>query len=368
MARILAALLLALVAGCAQRTPVAPTAAAHSAAQVRTAALARGIVERDRLPGLSVAVLAGGRTVVRDGFGLADTASGHTVDATTLFRIGSVSKLLTVAAAARLVDQGRLDLDAPIGRYLPGLSPALARVTSRQLAGHLAGIRHYGAGEYANRRRFDRVDASLAHFLDDAPSAAPGERYMYSSYSFNLLGAVLQAASGKEFRRLVADEVLGPLRLGHTRPETEPGGPGQARLYQRDTSGLRAADSLDVTDRWPSGGYLSTGEDLVRFAAGMLEEGYLSDATRTMLFTSQRTTAGRETGVGLAWRIGTDSLGRRFLHHGGLSNGGRAFLLLYPAEKVAVALLTNSTPARFADAEARAIAEPFLPPLSTAAE
>ncbi len=318
------------------------------------------IIARDALPGLAVAVMANGKLAVNEGHGMADVEGRRAVSPSTLFRIGSVSKMLTIIAAARLVDQKRLDLDAPIGRYLPALSPALAPITARQLAGHLGGIRHYGLGEYNNRTRYDRVGASLSHFINQPPIAPAGARYIYTSNGYNLLGTVLEAASGKEFRRLVEDEVLRPLGMKDTRAELDAGGAGQARLYQRDTSGVRAADSLDVTDRWPSGGYLSTAADLARFATGIMNSRYLSDATRAQLFTSQRTSDGKETGVGLGWRIGIDSAGRRFVHHGGLSNGGRAFVLLYPDHGLAVALLTNSTPARFNTAEAQAVAATFL--------
>ena len=318
------------------------------------------MVARDSLPGIGVAVIANGSLQVDVGQGWADVAARRAVEPTTLFRIGSVSKLLTIAAAARLVDQRRLDLDAPIGRYLPQLSPALASITSRQIAGHLSGIRHYGLGEYENRKRYDRVGASLGHFITQAPAAPAGTRYIYSSNAYNLLGTVLEAASGKEFRQLVHDEVLTPLGMRHTRAEIESSGPRQASLYQRDSTGLRAASPLDVTDRWPSGGYLSTASDIARLAAGMMHDRYLSDSIRTQLFTSQRTADGAQTGVGLGWRIATDSSGRRYVHHGGLSNGGRAFVLLYPDQRVAVALVTNSTPTRINTPEALAIAALFV--------
>ena len=354
---------LAAVQACGGRRDVATNPPATDASgSVAASPVVQGIVERDSLPGLAVAVLARGKFVMDGARGWADLENRRPVERTTQFRIGSISKLLTIAAAARLVDRGRLDLDAPIGRYLPDLPAPIARITSRQLAGHLGGIRHYGAGEYTNRRRFDRVEASLAHFLDDVPVTEPGARYLYSSYGFNLLGAVLQAASGREFRDLIANEMLTPLGLRQTEPEVSATGPRQARLYQRDSAGTRAADSLDVTDRWPSGGYLSTARDLARFAAGVIDRGYLSDSMRAQLFTSQRTLDGRETGVGLAWRIGTDSLGRRFVHHGGTSNGGRAFVLLYPDDGLSVAVLTNSTPARFATGEVLALAAPYLTP------
>ncbi len=87
---------------------------------------------------------------------------------------------------------------------------------------------------------------------------------------------------------------------------------------------------------------------------------FLKPETRALLFTSQKTAAGEETGVGLGWRIGADTAGRRIFHHGGMIEGGRAFLMAYPDRKVTVALLANLSRASFAEAEAQSFAELFL--------
>ena len=116
---------------------------------------------------------------------------------------------------------------------------------------------------------------------------------------------------------------------------------------------------VDLSDRWPSGGILSTAEELTQFAVGVFGKSYLSDSVRALLLTTQHTVSGTATNVGLGWRIARDSLGREYLHHGGASMGGRAFLLVYPREGVAVALLAN-TEANFGEAEALAFARLVL--------
>jgi CubicO group peptidase (beta-lactamase class C family) len=100
--------------------------------------------------------------------------------------------------------------------------------------------------------------------------------------------------------------------------------------------------------------------DLARLGAGVLDPKFLDPNAREEMFTPQKTQEGKETTAGLGWRVGKDDAGRRFVHHGGDTSGGRAFLLVYPDEGVAVALTTNLTFAPLGEKEARRLAEPFL--------
>ncbi|HEX7181133.1 MAG TPA: serine hydrolase domain-containing protein [Thermoanaerobaculia bacterium] len=318
-------------------------------------------------PGLSAAVAVDGKVVWAEGFGLADVENQVPVRPEVRFRLGSVSKLLTAAAAVRLVEQGKLDLDAPVQRYVPSFpekGPDKGQpVTARQLAGHLAGIRHYNVQDFARPpKAYARLSDGLEIFKDDPLVHPPGTGYLYSSYGYNLLGVAVEGASGKDFASAVDELVLQPLGLRGTvldRPEAVL--EWRARPYARDSGGnLKNAPAIDSSYKWPSAGYLSTAGDLVRFASAHLGDGFLKPETRGLLFTSQRTASGEETGVGIGWRIGKDSAGRRFLHHGGAIEGGRAFLLVYPDQRVAVALLTNLSGARFAEGEAQELAQIFM--------
>lgn len=316
-------------------------------------------------PGLSAAVAVNGSVVWAEGFGEADVENHVPVSPESRFRLGSVSKLFTAAALARLVEEDRLDLDAPVQRYVPSFPDKGHPLTARQLAGHLAGIRHYGPQDFLRPlKRYERVTDGFELFAGDPLVHPPGSRYLYSSYGYNLLGAVVEGAAGKDFWTAVHELVLRPLRLEATGPDD----PlkvvdRRVRFYARDADGtLRNERAIDSSSKWPSGGFLSTASDVARLGAAHLDDGYLAPETRRLLFTSQRTTAGEETGAGIGWRIGTDPAGRTFYHHGGAIEGGRAFLLLLPRGKVAVALLANLSGARFAEAEALKMAELFLEP------
>jgi serine beta-lactamase-like protein LACTB, mitochondrial len=350
-------------AGAVLAAACAPAAAPpHPPQAERSDSLAQALVTRFGLPGLSVAVARADGTSWRWQVGFANLATGRRVNRLTVFRVGSISKLYTAAITARLSARGKLDLDAPVTKYLPNLPAHYAGVTPRLLAGHLAGVRHYGAGEFENVTRYAGVPAALGIFINDTLLTRPGTRYFYSTYGYNLLGAVLEAASGRTFAQLLAEEVGRPLGLVRTVLEPYGGsGPDQATPYSRDREGKPVlARKVDLSDRWPAGGLIAPAEEVARFGLGMFRPGFLPGTVRETVLTSQRTAGGVATRVGLGWRIASDSMGRRYAHHGGASTGGRAFILVYPDQGVAVALLSN-TEANFGEAEALAFARLALP-------
>jgi serine beta-lactamase-like protein LACTB, mitochondrial len=150
-------------------------------------------------PGLSIAIAANGKLVWSESCGFADLARRRAVTRGTQFRIGSLSKPLTAATVARLAQQERLDVDAPVSTYVGAFPHRGSVPTLRQLGGHLGGIRHYEGGEAINTRHYDSVSDSLRVFIDDPLVAPPGAEFHYSSYGFNLLGAAAESAAGREF-------------------------------------------------------------------------------------------------------------------------------------------------------------------------
>ena len=132
----------------------------------------------------------------------------------------------------------------------------------------------------------------------------------------------------------------------------------RVRFYGKAQSGaITNAPLIDLSDRVPSGGYLSTASDLARFAAGIMQ---LPKSSRDLLFRPAETSSGASTGVALGWRVAADTAGRAYVHHGGESIGGRAFVLIYPEQRVGVVLLSNLSFAPFGEKEALRIAALFV--------
>jgi CubicO group peptidase (beta-lactamase class C family) len=301
-----------------------------------------------RIPGVQVAVAVDGKLVWSEAFGTADLARHAPVTRTTMFRIGSVSKPLTSIAVAQLVQQGKLDLDAPVQRYVPSFPQKPWPVTTRELTGHLAGIRHYQGDEFLSNKPYPSVTAGLAIFKDDTLLFEPGTRFSYSSYGFNLVSAVIEGASGESFLSYMGAHVIRPLGLMHTTPDrVDSLIPDRTTFYDRDTlhGGFAVSPPVDNSYKWAGGGFLSTAEDLVKFESALLQPGFLPQASLDLLFTSQKTRDGQPTGYGVGWFVSTDSLGHHRVFHGGGAVGGTTAFGMDRDAHVAFALTSNLTDA-----------------------
>ena len=340
----------------------APAPAAHHAAIEGGREHIAALMAEHGIPGLSVAVAADGEIVWSEGFGYADLEHRVPVTPLTRFRIGSVSKPVTAAALATLYEEGKLDLDAPVQRYVTAFPEKRWPVTTRQLGGHLAGIRHYRAGEMLSNRRFRTVDEALEIFREDSLLHEPGTKYEYSSYGWNLLSAVIEGASGEEFLPYMQRTVFEPLEMRSVVAEhTDSIIPFRASFYEKGADGrVLNAPYVDNSYKWAGGGFVSNTEDLVHFGSAHLAGGFLKPETLALLFTSQQTAAGEETDYGIGWASGRDEAGREWVGHTGGSVGGRAVLLLYPGEGVVVAALANLGSAPMSPELAQALAAPFL--------
>jgi serine beta-lactamase-like protein LACTB len=317
-----------------------------------------------RPPGMSIAVAVDGKLVWAEGFGVADLEQCVAVSPKTKFRIGSTSKPLTSAAAALLFDEKHLDLDAPIQRYVPGFPDKGYPITTRQLLGHLAGIRGYtkADGDNENVEPYHSVTESLKRFSGDPLIAPPGTNWHYSTYGYVLASAAIEGASGQDFLSFMRDKVFLPLGMSDTvADENEKIILNRARWYYLTSGDLyRNSPYADLSYKWAGGGFLSTAEDLVRFGSALLNPGFLRAETLGLIFSAQKTRAGENTKYGLGWEIheaGDGGPERRFEHSGGVV-GSSSFLIIYPDQKVVVAWLLNSND--FRDWPLRNVAAQFF--------
>jgi hypothetical protein len=174
-----------------------PPSAAYRDAVEEGRFMARALVAEEKLPGLSLAVALNGEIVWAEGFRWADLENQTPVTPATLFRIGGVSKTLTAAAVGLLSERARLDLDAPVQRYVPSFPEKEWPISTRQLMAHTAGIRHHGE---IFRESSCADDAErLAIFAGDPLRFRPGTEYFYSNYGWVLVGAVVAAAANEPY-------------------------------------------------------------------------------------------------------------------------------------------------------------------------
>jgi len=315
------------------------------------------------IPGMAIAVSVNGKRVWSQGFGYADLEHRVPVDpATTLFRVGSVSKSFTSAAMALLYEKGLVSPDSLVQAYVPVFPWKNDSVTLRMLAGHLAGIRHYRGDEFLNNRFYPSVEEGLSFFISDSLLFKPGTRYSYSSYGYNLLSAALEKAAGKVFLTLMEQEVFGPAGMEHTLPDySDSIVTGRTDFYVTDSlERIAHAPDVDNSYKWAGGGFLSTAEDLLRFAHAVQTDSFISRPVLEEFTRSQTTLDGKPTYYGMGWVTRTNALGMPWFGHSGGSVGGTTQLIIYPEEKVTVVMVSNLSDAPYGDIHHR-IACLFMP-------
>ena len=315
------------------------------------------------LPGISVCVGNRDKILWAEGFGYADLENNTPVAIPSVFRLGSVSKVVTSLAVGKLYQQGKLNLDAPVQQYLPYFPEKKYPVTARQLAGHIAGIRHYGPNDPISiPKRYKSVKEGLSIFMNDSLIFKPGTSYSYSSYGYNLLSAVIEAAAEKDFLSYMRDSIFLPLGMKNTFPDySDSIIPGRVRFYEKLKSGeFVNAALVDNSYKWAGGGFLSTPVDLVNMMRSLINHQLLDKRTVEMMFTVQKLENGKSTNVGIAWRINENKKGVKYIHHGGLIDGGRAFVFFYPESGYIFAITSNTSSARLNIDEAATVLSFFL--------
>ncbi len=299
-------------------------------------------------PGISAAVVENGEYVWSAGFGMADLENFVPATSVTLYRLGSISKPLTSTAAMELWERRKLDLDAPVQKYCPAFPQKESPITTRELLGHLGGIRHYKPDpkedlEGNNTEHFDNgIEAGLKFFENDPLVAQPGTHFHYSTQGYTLVGCAIEGASGEKYTDYVRENVLAPAGMVRTQADDRFAIiQYRTRFYSKDKSGAVVnADFLDSSYKVPGGGWLSSAEDMARFEAAMLNDKLVKRGTRDIMWTPQKPTDGSKDDYALGWGIGSMS-GVLRVGHSGSQQGCSTSIILAPDKGAGVVVLVN---------------------------
>lgn len=337
----------------------------HAAAATAQSVL-EALVATNGVPGMGAAVWRDGRVAWTGCAGLRDIEAAAPVQRDTVFRLASVSKVIATTAAARLVDEGRLDLDAPVGDTLPWLPAAWAPVTVRQLAAHTSGAPHYAGNDLQvlGKVRYPTSRDAVGIFSGRALLSPPGTAYRYSSWGYTLLGAVIEARTGTSFVDYLQRHVTPGLAIG---ADGETGGANASSLYDIEHGSARRVPRTDMSYTWPGGGLAATPEALAMFGGRVLEHRIVSAERWQAMQQPARLADGtpvrdRDYEVGFGWRLGRDADGARIAHHAGTTPGARSVLLLWPGQDTAVAVLSNAMWVSSIESTAQMLAAPFRAP------
>ena len=345
-------LLLLFPAARAQAQQAAPQSAALPAAKVKEIeALVGAEMAKQKIPGLTVAVVSDRQVRWSAGFGSQDIENNIAAKPATVYRLGSISKPITAVAVMQLFERGRLDLDAPVQKYCPAFPEKQWPVTTRQVLGHLAGIRHYKSEEEFNSTRFyASVAAGLDMFKDEPLLHEPGTKYNYTTHGYSVLGCVVEGASGRTFAEFVSENVFKPAAMERIRVDSVADIiPNRAQGYRITDKGVLTNSPLaDNSYKVPGGGFVSTADDLARFAVALQTFKLLKRETLELMYVPQKTKDGKETTYGLGWGVGSRN-GQRTVGHSGGQQRISTFLHMQPDQGLAVVIMSNLEGARLGD-------------------
>lgn len=300
------------------------------------------------VPGVSVAVVENGAYEWAQGFGLADLENNAPANERTLYRLGSISKSLTATAAMELWERGKLDLDAPVQKYCPAFPQKPWPITTREVMGHLGGIRHYKSGsqddpEIGNTKHFDDpIQAGLDFFKNDPLLSEPGTHFHYSTQGYTLVGCVIEGTSGSHYVDFVRHNVFVPSDMQQTQVDNRfKIVPYRTRFYRKTDSGtVENSDFLDSSYKIPGGGWLSSAEDMAKFEVAILNDKLMKRATLDLMWTPLKPTDGSEDHYALGWGVGDDD-GIHSVGHGGGQQGTSTDFRIAPEQRAGVVVLTN---------------------------
>jgi CubicO group peptidase (beta-lactamase class C family)/tetratricopeptide (TPR) repeat protein len=320
----------------------ATLAGPYDEAIARFSEFAEQRVEQDMIPGLSIGFVKDD-FIWAEGFGWADLENRVPAKAESAYRLASVTKPITAIGVLKLVEQGKIDLDAEVQTYVPYFPRKQWPVTVRQLLGHLGGISHYKNYDLEGHfKSHKNTEESLAVFADFDLVGEPGTVHSYSSYGYNLLGAVIEGASGQSYGEFMREQLWSPLGMDSTRMD-DPNAiiPNRVRGYRLGPDGqLIHSEFVDISSRFAAGGTRSTVIDLLHLGKGLNEGRVLKPETMDTMLTSMTTSDGRYTGYGMGWGIRPRN-GRFTASHSGGQAETRTFFIWIPSEKLAIAVACN---------------------------
>lgn len=319
-------------------------------------------------PAISAAVAIDGNVVWAGAVGWANIEKKIPVTVDTQFRTGSTAKALTGTLLAKMVQEGRIDLDTPISNYHAHLpNESWGKLTARQLASHTSGIPDYidNTGDWwgfyhlaALKKRYISVEKSLEVFDGSELLFEPGSQHHYTTFNTVLLSAALETVAGETYLKTMHKEIFAPLHMTATDAEHEATDSRTlADFYWNDDGRhphYRRWQTVDLSHRLAGGGFISTPSDLVKLGSAWLDDSVISPEIRAQFWQPQRLSDGsiNSSNYALGWRWADYEDEQGKLHnanHGGVSRGSQCWLMVIPDKKMSVAVMINSNVEEFWD-------------------
>jgi D-alanyl-D-alanine carboxypeptidase len=342
------------IVSCAGSSAPSSAAAATTAASAESPADAAELTARlDALftvayppdePGAAVRVQRGDEVLLRKGYGMADMELDVPVAPEMVFHLCSITKPFTAVGVLMLASERKIELDAPLGRYLPDYPQPGASATIHQLLTHTSGIPSYtddpNFWETACLRQ--SLDQLISTWKDKPLHFAPGTDWRYSNSGYVLLGKVIEVVSERDYAHFMEERMFAPLGLEHSAfADAAPIIPGRVRGYEREDGEYRNAPCVSMSLAHAAGGLLSSVDDMIAWMTALFgSERLLSGEWRQRLLAPAVLTDGRSTAYACGFETQT-LVGHRIVFHGGGGAGFTTFAGHVPDADLTVVVLSN---------------------------
>ena len=297
--------------------------------------LVRAEMARQKLPGLALAIVRDGTIVKVQGYGVADVQRQVPVTPDTVFKVGSLSKPLIATAVMLLVQDGKLSLDDPVSSYLEGTPETWKGITIRHFLTHTSGVVREGPA--FNPFKVQPVADVIRSAYPLPLRFETGTKWEYCNVGYFSLAEIIGRVSGGPWADFMAARLFRPLGMNAT-SLTDVAHPLRALGYAGKDNGEVAPDWPAVR---PSGAFLSTIQDLLKWDAALTSGSLLTEASRQAMWTPVRLADGSTHPYGFGWELGTRG-GRRYIGHGGSLPGFRSAYARFPDERLSIFVLVNA--------------------------
>jgi CubicO group peptidase (beta-lactamase class C family) len=327
--------------------------------------IAGDAIGRKVLAGMVVVAIHGHDTLLARAYGWAEPENDVRMTMAHVFQLASITKQFTAAAVLSLAEDGLVDLDAPIRRYLPRAPIQGRAITVRQLLTHTAGIPDYAESpRIGPLKRLDLPPDTLVALVANTPFYfEPGEQMRYSNTGYALLGQLIERVSGQPYPGYVEQQVMRPAGAVHAHfCDPQALVPHPARGYTATPNGLRPAAFLSPHVPYAAGGFCGTAGDVAAWNASLHARrsgGVLAPALYDQMVTPGTLAGGRRTRYGFGVAV-SDLAGRPAVYHGGDSDGFTTFTAYLPGDSLNLTVLLNTQGPTRPDAIAAAVVEAAL--------
>lgn len=298
-------------------------------------------MRKEKIPGLSIAVVRNGEVVKAKGYGLANVELGVAATPDTIYQSGSVGKQFTATLAMMLVEEGKLGLDDPVSKYLPSAPPTWRGITLRHLLTHTSGISNSLYQHLSMRQDFTE-DELLQQIMAMPLDFQPGEQWNYSNPGYVTLGILIHKATGRFYGDLLREKIFAPLGMATARIISE------ADIVPNRAAGYRLVDGQLKNQEWVSptlnttadGALYMTVLDLAKWDAALYTEKLLKRSSLDLMWTPAKLNGGKTVPYGFGWGV-SDVRGHHVVSHGGAWQGFTMDLARYVDDKLTVIVMTN---------------------------